>query len=209
VRLNRAGRRLLALALAVPFASPIGAQDARLAARLDKPTFAAVNAVIDSARLAKLPTAPLVDKALEGAAKGSDGAKIVLAVHQLSVRMSAARKVLGTSASPDEIKVAATALDVGVSTRDLAVLHAASGKRAMTMPLEVLTDVIGREVPVPTATNLVLQLLRSGVKDADLALFQRNVRADIERGAEPVAAASTRARGLVLRAGGTPSKPSA
>ena len=200
-------RAVVALAVAVAVVRTAGAQDARLAARLDKPTFTAVNAVIDSARLAKLPTAPLVNKALEGAAKGSDGPKIVLAVHQLSMRMSAARKVLGTSAAPDDIKVAATALDVGVSTRDLAILHAAVGKRPMTMPLEVLTDLIGRDVPVPTATNLVLQLERAGVKDADLSLFQRNVRADIERGAEPSAAASTRARGLVARTGSGGSKP--
>jgi hypothetical protein len=206
--MSRAARLIVALSLAVPFVRSAGAQDARLAARLDKPTFVAVNAVIDSARVAKLPTAPLVDKALEGAAKGSDGPKIVFAVHQLSLRMANARRVLGSSASSDEIKVAATALDVGVSPRDLALLRSAAGKRAMTMPLAVLADLIGRDVPIPTATNLVLQLERSGVKDADLSLFQRNVRADIERGAEPAAAASTRARGLVVRTGSAASKPS-
>jgi hypothetical protein len=204
----RVERIVIALALALPLSRPLAAQDARLAARLDKPPFPAVNAVIDSARLARLPTAPLVDKALEGAAKGSEGTKIVAAVQQLSMRMGTARKVLGTSASADEIKVAASAIAAGVSGRDLAVLRSAAGKRAMTMPLQVLTDLIGRDIPVPTATNLVLQLERSGVKDADLSLFQRNVRADIERGAEPAAAASTRARGLVARVGSAGSKPS-
>lgn len=203
----RAGRLIAALLLAVPFARPVAAQDARLAARLDKPTYIAVNAVIDSARVAKLPTAPLVDKALEGAAKGSDGAKIVFAVHQLSLRMGTARRVLGAGASSDEIKVAASALDAGVSPRDLALLRAAAGKRSVTMPLEVLADLIGREVPVPTATNLVLQLERSGVKDSDLSIFQRNVRADIERGAAPTVAATTRARGIVLRTGNSSSRP--
>ncbi|HEV8215364.1 MAG TPA: hypothetical protein VGP95_06005 [Gemmatimonadaceae bacterium] len=178
------------------------AQDTRLAQRLDKPTYVAVNAIVDSARLAKLPTAPLVDKALEGAAKGSDGQKIVLAVHQLSVRMTSARRVLGTTSSPDEIKAAATALDNGVSERDLERVKSAAGKRPVTMPLAVLTDLIGRQVPIATATSLVVQLAKSGVKDPDLALFQRNVRADIDRGADPTVAATTRARGLVAR--GTP-----
>lgn len=178
------------------------AQDARLAQRLDKPTYVAVNAIVDSARVAKLPTAPLVDKALEGAAKGSDGQKIVLAVHQLSVRMTSARHVLGATSSPDEIKAAATALDNGVSERDLERVKAAGGKRPVTMPLAVLTDLIGRQVPIATATSLVVQLAKSGVKDPDLALFQRNVRADIDRGADPTVAATTRARGLVAR--GTP-----
>jgi hypothetical protein len=183
------------------------AQDARLAQRLDKPTYVAVNAIVDSARIAKLPTAPLVDKALEGAAKGSDGQKIVLAVHQLSVRMTSARRVLGTTSSADEIKAAAIALDAGVSERDLERVKAAGGKRSVTMPLEVLSDLVVRQVPIATATSLVVQLARSGVKDPDLALFQRNVRADIDRGADPTVAATTRARGLVARNVPPNSKP--
>jgi hypothetical protein len=188
-------------------ASTLQAQDARLAARLDQTTLVAVNALIDSARIAKLPTAPLVDKALEGAARGSEGGRIVNAVHQLSVRMTTARGVLGASATADEIKVAAAALDAGVGERDLARLHSASGKHPVTMSLSVLTDLIGRSVPIPTATNVVLQLARSGVKDADLALFQRNVRADIDRGADPSVAATTRARGLVARSAPAATKP--
>jgi hypothetical protein len=183
------------------------AQDTRLAQRLDKPTYVAVNAIVDSARVAKLPTAPLVDKALEGAAKGSDGQKIVLAVHQLSVRMTSARHVLGTTSTPDEIKAAATALDNGVSERDLERVKSAGGKRPVTMPLAVLTDLIGRQVPIATATSLVVQLAKSGVKDPDLALFQRNVRADIDRGADPTVAATTRARGLVARGNPPATKP--
>ena len=196
-----------ALAGLLAAAAAARAQDARLAQRLDKPTFVAVNAIVDSARLAKLPTAPLVDKALEGAAKGSDGEKIVLAVHQLSVRMTSARQVLGGASTADEIKAAATALDAGVSERDLARVKSASGKRPVTMPLAVLTDLVGRQVPIATATTLVVQLLRSGARDQDLALFQRNVRADIDRGADPTVAATTRARGLVLRSAGAPPKP--
>jgi hypothetical protein len=193
------------VAISLVVAHAVFAQDARLAARLDKPTLVAVNAIVDSARISKLPTEPLVDKALEGAAKGSEGTNIVTAVHQLSVRMGSARRVLGSGTTPDEIKAAASAMDVGVSVRDLAMLRAASGKKPVTLPLAVLTDLVGRNVPIATATNVVLQLARANVKDADLALFQRNVRADIDRGADPTAAATTRARGLVLR--GAPTKP--
>ncbi len=130
--MSRVARALLALiVLALPaFAQdPRLAGDPRLAARLDKPTLVAVNAIVDSARVAKLPTAPLVDKALEGAAKGSDGPKIVVAVHQLSVRMAAARRVLGSNADQDEIKASASALDGAMTPHDLARLRAATGKR--------------------------------------------------------------------------------
>jgi hypothetical protein len=183
------------------------AQDVELAARLDKPTLVAITAIIDSARVAKLPTKPLHDKALEGAAKGSDGPKIVVAVHQLSMRMGSAKRALGSSASSEEIKLAADALELGVPVREVVRLQSAAGKRGVTMPLFVLTDLIAREVPTPTATDLVLQLARAGVKDGDLSLFQRNVRADIDRGADPTVAATTRARGLVLR-NAAPPKPS-
>lgn len=196
-----------ALAGLLAAASAARAQDARLAQRLDKPTYVAVNAIVDSARVAKLPTALLVDKALEGAAKGSDGQTIVLAVHQLSVRMTSARRVLGTTSSADEIKAAVTALDAGVPERDLERVKTAGGKRPATMPLAVLTDLVGRQVPIATATSLVVQLARSGVKDPDLVLFQRNVRADIDRGADPTVAATTRARGLVARNAPPSSKP--
>jgi len=198
-------RAVVALTLVVRAA---GAQDPRLAQRLDKPTYVAVNAIVDSARVARLPTAPLVDKALEGAAKGSDGQKIVAAVHQLSIRMAVSRRALGSSATGDEIKAAATALGAGMSERDLQRLRVAAGKRPVTMPLAVAIDLIGRDVPVATASSLVIQLARSSVKDSDLALFQRNVRADIDRGADPTVAATTRARGLVLRGGSSAPKPS-
>ena len=199
-----AARACIALVLIGPIvraANGQGSADARLATRLDKPTFIAVSAIVDSARLAKLPTAPLVDKALEGAAKGSDGQKIVAAVHQLSVRMGSAKRVLRTNANADEVNAAVSALDAGVSVHDLALVAAASGKRPVTMPLTVLADLIERKVPVPTATNLVVQMARSGVKDSEFALFQRNVRADVDHGADPAVAATTRARGLVLRPG--------
>lgn len=195
-------RLLLLLIASAAAVNDLRAQDSRLAERLDKETLDAVTALIDSARVAKLPTEPLVDKALEGAARGSDGGRIVNAVHQLSMRMTTARTLLGASASADEIKVGAATLDAGVGERDLARLRVTSGKRPVTMLLAILADLIGRGVPIPTATGVVLQLARTGAKDSDLALFQRNVRADIDRGAEPGAAATTRARGLAAR--GTP-----
>ena len=201
----RSALRIVALLSLVARAAV--AQDPRLAARLDKPTQVAVNAIVDSARLAKLPTAPLIDKALEGAAKGSDGPKIVVAVHQLSVRMSSARTVLGANATSDEIKSASAAIEAGVSDRDLARVRAAAGKRPITMPLAVLTDLIGRQIDVTAATNLVIQLERSGVKDQEFTLFQRNVDADIDHGADPTVAAQTRARGLLQR-GAQSGKPS-
>ena len=191
--------RIALAAVSVIAPAAFAQESTTLAARLDKPTYAAVSAIVDSARVAKIPTKPLLDKAFEGAAKGSDGPKIIVAVQQLSVRLTSAKRGLGAGTTPDEIRAAATAIEAGVDVRDLARLRSASGKRPVTMPLAVLTDLIARNVPIPTATDLVLQLARSGIRDGDLSLFQRNVRADIDRGADPTVAATTRVRGLVAR----------
>ena len=189
-----------ALRIFVVLPCVLNAQDVRLTSRLDAATNTAVTAIVDSARAARLPTAPLVNKALEGAAKGSEGAKIVIAVRQLAERMGASRGVLGSGSTPDEISAAAIALDAGISARDLALLRSASGKRSLTLPLAVLTDLVERNVPIPTATNLMVSLARSGTSDTELTLFRRNVRFDIERGADPSTAALTRARGVILPA---------
>ena len=62
------------------------------------------------------------------------------------------------------------------------------------MPLAVLADLIGRKVPVAAATDLVVQLAKSGLKDTDFALFQRNVHADIYSGADPTVSVESAGR---------------
>ena len=207
----RPGRRraaLLALLCLSPVfvASVARAQtegDARLG-RLDSVARRSVGAIVDSARAAKLPTEPLVDKALEGAKKGAEGDRIVMAVRALSAELRSARAALGPDAGADEITSGANALHAGFQARDLTRLRAAgqhAGRRGVTLPLTVATDLVARSVPAPTALSIVLSLTRSGVRDADLSVFQRNVRLDIERGADHSTAAQTRARGAMLRAG--------
>jgi hypothetical protein len=85
--------RSVVLAAAV-LSSSVSAQavDPRLVSRLDVHTRAAVVAIIDSARMVRLPTEPLVDKALEGAAKKANGQQIISAVRTL--RASLAKREL-------------------------------------------------------------------------------------------------------------------
>jgi hypothetical protein len=180
-----------------------GDGDARLA-RLDTPTRLAVSAIVDSARRLRLPTEPLVDKALEGERKGADGNRIITAVRGLSAELRSARASLGAGASADEITAGASALHAGFPMRDLARLRAAAqhaGRPRVTLPLTVATDLVARGVPVATASDVVLSLTRAGVRDSDFTLFQRNVRLDIEHGADAATAAQTRARGAMLHAG--------
>jgi hypothetical protein len=175
--------------------------DVRLT-RLDSTTRIIVAAVVDSARRTRLPTEPLVDKALEGAQKGADGNRIVTAVRGLYAELRSARAALGTGAAADEINAGANALHGGMPMRTLSQLRSVSqhaGRARVTLPLTVYTDLIARAVPPPVASDVVLSLARAGLRDGDYALFQRNVRLDIENGADAATAAQTRARGAALR----------
>ena len=180
-----------------------GAGDARLA-RLDSATRVAVAVVVDSARRSRLPMEPLVDKALEGAKKGAEDDRIVAAVRGLFAELRTARSALGPGASTDEINAGASAIHAGLPMRNLAQLRAASqhaGRAHVTLPLTVLTDLIARGVPVGVASDVILSLAKAGLRDADFTMFQRNVRLDIEHGADAAAAAQTRARGATLHGG--------
>jgi hypothetical protein len=180
------------------------AADARLA-RLDSTTRAVVSAVVDSARRTRLPTEPLIDKALEGAQKGADGGRIVTAVRGLYAEMRSARASLGTGAATEEIIAGANAIHAGMPMHTLSQLRSVSehaGRTRVTLPLTVYTDLIARGVPSAVASDVVLSLARAGLRNGDYAMFQRNVRLDIENGADAATAAQTRARGAALRNAG-------
>lgn len=175
--------------------------DVRLA-RLDSTTRLGVAAVVDSARRTRLPTEPLIDKALEGAQKGAEGTRIVTAVRGLYAELRSARAALGAGAATDEINAGASAIHAGMPMRTLTQLRSVSqhaGRARVTLPLTVYTDLIARTVPAAVASDVVLSLARAGLRDGDYAMFQRNVRLDIENGADAATAAQTRARGAALR----------
>ncbi|MBA3670686.1 MAG: hypothetical protein H0W68_01510 [Gemmatimonadaceae bacterium] len=188
--------RTIAAVLLAAGASSAAAQDPRIAPKLDATTQVAVTAIIDSARAIGIPPAPLIDKVNEGLSKGADGPLIVSAVRKLAADMARAQKALGTVASADEIKAAASAVHAGVPAVELGKLKQSSGlRRSLTLPFTVLADIVSRGVPVRTAYNAIRSLIGAGARDQQINEFQRNVRTDIEQGAPPEAAAETRAKG--------------
>jgi hypothetical protein len=172
-----------------------GAQDPRLGPKLDAPTVAALRALIDSAKAQGIPTEPLMDKVYEGQGKGADGPRIVAAVRTLAVELASAHRALGTVASADEIKAAASAVHAGVPAVELGKMKKQSGlRRSLTLPFTVMVDLVSRGVPVSTAANAIRSLVGAGAKDKEINDFQRNVKEDIQQGAPPAAAAETRAK---------------
>ncbi|HEY2027459.1 MAG TPA: hypothetical protein VGG78_10645 [Gemmatimonadaceae bacterium] len=205
---TRAVRVFVAVALATAVATA-SAQDPRIGTRLDAPTRAALVALVDSARAQGLPVEPLMEKVYEGVGKGADGPRIVAAVRSLTLEMASAHRALGTVASADEIKAAASAMHAGVPAVELGKMKKESSKlrRSLTLPFTVLADIVSRGVPVQTAANAIRSLVGAGARDADINTFQRNVSEDIEQGAPPAAAAETRAKGAVPPAKPESTKP--
>lgn len=196
-------RGLIALVLGSAALTTAGAQDPRIGTRLDAPTRAAIFALVDSARAEGIPVEPLMEKVYEGIARGAEGPRIVAAVRSLTLEMASAHKALGTVASADEIKAAASAVHAGVPAVELGKMKKQGGlRRSLTLPFTVLADIVSRGVPVQAAANAIRSLVGAGARDADINTFQRNVKVDIEQGAPPAAAAETRAKGA-----GTTAKP--
>ena len=194
---SRPVRGLMVMALSCAAFAGAGAQDPRIGNRLDAPSRVAITALLDSARAQGLPVEPLMEKALQGLAVGADGPRIVAAVRSLSVEMASAHRELGTIATVDEIKAAASAMHAGVPAVELGKMKKQSGlRRSLTLPFTVLADLVSRGVPVEAGVNAIRSLVGAGAKDADLNKFQRNVSVDIEQGAPPAAAAETRAKAV-------------
>ena len=190
--MTRPGLAMLALALS---AAGVDAQDARLA-RLDKHVQLEVGALVDSARLMGIPTEPVVDKALEGAAKRAPSKRIVTVVRSRFHELVAGRSALGNVASEAEIIAAADALHAGASREVISTLRAQRPTAPLTIPLAVLADLIARGVPADTAASAVLALANTPATDAQFAALRDDIERDIAKGTPPAISAAVRTQRL-------------
>ena len=179
--------------------TPTAPADARLESRLPPDARSPVRATIDSARVRGLPTEPLVQKALEGASRGADAARIIRAVSALAERLDVARNALGRESTETELVAAAGALNVGVPDVLLRDLRRSQPDRSVALPLVVLADIVQRGVPVDTASSVIISLSRARLPESEFHSLRQAVMQDIGSGANPAAAAATRARGILLR----------
>jgi hypothetical protein len=174
---------------------------------LDATSRYAIDLLIDSARVAGLPTAPLESKAREGIAKRVDGRRIVVAVRSVFHSLRDARAALGAS-SADELEAAASVLRVGVPAAEVARLSHSRHEKQLTVPLVVLADLVTRGVPRDTASQTILQLWQHGAADEDFLGLWRGVERDIVSGTAPGVALLNRAREIPSR-GPPPATPPA
>jgi hypothetical protein len=176
--------------------------DQRLVGRLDPQTLATVTAFVDSARAESLPAELLVQRALEGSTKGAPPERITAAVGALLGRLRTARASLGDDASVAELSAGAAAIRAGVAPDVLARLRAAARETKpaaaeqsrLTVGLVVLADLVARGVPPNSASELIVELMDAGVRDADLIRMRQHVEKDIRSGMSPEQSAAFWAR---------------
>ena len=182
---------VLLLLVAAP--SVARGQEPRLVGRVPDGPRARIDSILAAARVRGLPIEPLVDRALEGSAKGAPPAAIVAAVTRLRDELVVVRGAFGETASTAELTAGTSALRSGATAEALARLRKQRPGQPLTVAAAVMADLVAAGVPADTAVGAVLALAHDA-DDADYIAFRRNVQRDIVLGASPAAALAVRIR---------------
>jgi hypothetical protein len=192
----------LVAVLCVGIAAVLPAQGRALPDRIAGPSRSTLEHLVDSARAAGLPVAPLYDKAAEGVLKGADDARIVLAIRTLTRELGEARAALGTTANgPAQLPLltsAASALHAGMPVADLRRLAHPSGSppdaTTLATALITLVDLVAKRVPVSVAASSIQNLIDRRATDRQFIDLRAGVEADIAAGRAPEASVAARVR---------------
>jgi hypothetical protein len=174
--------------------SEVGARLRQMRDHFGPAVSARIDDVLSSARKAGIPEEVLVTKALEGAAKGVPGTRVVQALQAYSERLQRADRLLGGSAKSPVLVAAADALQKGVDPSAVRDVGRVAG--ADPLPLVVLGDLRDAGVPVGQAVQVVRQAIQQGRHGDQLLDVSAEVRRHIRTGKPPGQAAQEVLRAL-------------
>lgn len=157
-----------------------GAFDAASAARIEE--------LAASAAEAGVPRRILLDKALEGAAKGVPAERVVPALSTYSERLVQARGILGEQVGASALVAGADALQKGVSTDHLRSVARADGDQEIS--IVVLGDLVDAGIPADRAVEVVSAALEQGRTGQGLLAVPSEVRGMLRQGMPPAEAAT-------------------
>lgn len=166
---RRACALTLALLVALAASKPLAAQSIP-DTLFDAPTRIELERIISGARLAGLPTSPLVNRALQGAARRVGGNRVVGVVRAYADSMRVALTLLGAGSGESEIDAGAAALRAGVSREGVRQVRRTRGSGLATTALIVLTDLVRRGVSPADAATAVTTVAASQPDNALLSL---------------------------------------
>jgi hypothetical protein len=193
--------RALVFAVLLGAASPqlvpfLAAQDvtARLSGRVPPDVVAAVTGIAQEAADHGLPVEPLIQKTLEGSAKGVPGDRVILAVRTLADRLGEAQTALRNAGipapSPAAVEGGADALNAGLNAsqvRDLGRVSRAPYDPAVT--LRVATTLTALGVPANQGLRLMERMIQAGRAPNELLDLPNAVQVDMAEGASAAQAA--------------------
>ena len=198
---------VLTLVLGSTLAGALSAQDvqAQLDGRVSPEVRRAVRSIAADAAAHGLPVDPLVQKAIEGAAKGVPGDRVISAVRALAGRlgqaMAAVRDAGVAPPAGDVVEGGADALNAGFSEQQVSDLVRVSRPPydpALTLRVAATLSALG--VPTTQALQLVEGMISAGRSPSDVLGLPGQVQTGVARGATPAQAAA----GLARAAGGAP-----
>jgi len=192
---------LTLLSLQEPAAASIAQ---RLAGRVS-PELASLVVQLGTAASARgLPIDPLMEKAIEGSAKGVPAERVATAVRLVAMQLDTAAAALREGgADPDTLEIAAGefAITAGLSGSDITALARTGAKApALTVGLRVAGTLAALGVPPAEDIGLVSVTLRSGEPSADLLLLPAHVQSEVAKGVTPAQAAAGLARAAAAHA---------
>lgn len=149
---------------------------------------ARIREVVREAARHGVPAEPILDKALEGSAKGVPPAMVLSALGDYAGRLERAGALVGAAGSRTELVAAADALRRGVP--EGAIRDVSAGPGDGSIALVVLGDLVEMEVPVARARDVVADALRRGAQGEQLLTVPARVRRLIREGVLPPEAAA-------------------
>lgn len=172
----------------------------RLGDRVSPEVVAAVQRLARAARAKGLPVEPLVQKAIEGGAKGVPAPRVVAALELLDTRLESAASAARAAgvAAPDAatVEAGAFALGTGIREQDVArLVRASQPPHAPGSSLRVAGALAALGVPSGETVDLVVQVIEAGQPVADVLSLPARVQAGIGRGLSPGEAAGQAGRG--------------
>lgn len=196
---------VVALLLAL-VAAPLSAQQG-LEGRVPPEIATLVRQLATSAAARGLPVEPLIQKAIEGSAKGVPPDRVATALRALSGQLDAAAAALqqAGAAQPDTDAIAAGAfaLNAGLSGQNVTALALASRPpNSVAATLRVASTLAAMGVPATETVELVTQVIAAGGTTTEVLGLPAQVMAGVSRGrgVTPAQAAEGLARAAAARA---------
>jgi len=186
---------LLAVAF---FPLPLSAQAddlARVRAEYDAAVVARIDSLIQAAEADGVPRSLLVEKAVEGAAKGMEAPVVIDGVRTWARELRGAVRILGRGADPAGLAKVAESISHGV---DRGVVQVLAGDHPVEYPimLQAIEDLLHAGVELEAAQGMVAEAAAHGMPGHDVLTISATVRRLVREGRSPIDAADSIRRSL-------------